>query len=184
MSSGFANAIGTRMARLNDNVGSTNNLADAGFLGGNSNVNTGYSSNGVSTHLYLMKGTIPATPTVATLATRQADMLVRFVATSHNGGGDFVTSQMGTNPVVMSTQYAAAVLAGTATWFWLVTAPGSTSSATFYADFNGAILYQVTGTVGITGSGADMEVPNVNIVLNEQYRVLNFRLQIPTSWTY
>ena len=130
--------------------------------------------------LFLMKGTVPTDfSTLVNLNARITDILVTFSSGS-NAPGDFITAQVNVNPAVISTQYVNAVASGTATWFWWV--------AEYTGNGNGdptqPLLQQIIGTVGLTGSGADLEMVSNVIVTGEQYRVLNIRIQFPSTWTY
>ena len=42
----------------------------------------------------------------------------------------------------------------------------------------------IIGDIGLIGSGADLELPDTNIVLGQNYRLDNFKINIPYSWTY
>lgn len=139
----------------------------------------GYSGGG-SGAIALMKGTPPVSTTSQSIINdRAADILCRFMAGSNNAG-DFVTSQVNVNPAIISTQYAAATASGTATWFWWYVAQVPSGAVSNTAVLN----HQIIGTVGGIGSGADLEMASTSIILGEQYRIANLRLQFPTTWTY
>jgi hypothetical protein len=180
LSSGWVTSMMPRIFRLADGSPATagaTGVAGAGLL------HSGFSYSGafVGT-IYLMKGVIPASATAtATINARASDILVTFGSGTAGTAGDFVTSQVNVNPAVISTQYASASVAGTATWFWWVV-PYTLGSG--QRDQTIAPAHQIIGTVGITGSGADLEMVSTNIVVGEQYRVMNIRLQFPTSWVY
>ena len=72
-------------------------------------------------------------------------------------------------PVWLSTYAAAATSTGTATWFYGI---------------NTQLSMWLAGTVGLTGSGADLELDDVNIVQGKTYGISNLRFQTPTSFTY
>lgn len=65
----------------------------------------------------------------------------------------------------------AATASGTATWFWF----GHYGSPT---DLTGKSF--VTGTVGITNSGADLEMETTNIVAGQMYTSGGFKFKIPS----
>lgn len=67
----------------------------------------------------------------------------------------------------ISTKAAPATASGIATWFFIQ---------------NGGIM--IAGTVGVTGSGADLELDDVNIVQGKTYGISNLRIQMPNSFTY
>jgi hypothetical protein len=73
---------------------------------------------------------------------------------------------------VLSTFAAAASASGTATWFF---AKGTSSPA---------LPRIMAGTVGLTGSGADLELDDVNIVQGKTYGISNLRFQMPTVFEY
>jgi hypothetical protein len=68
----------------------------------------------------------------------------------------------------ISTKAAPATASGMATWFFIK---------------NSGVM--IAGTVGATGSGADLELDDVNIVQGKTYGISNLRIQMPTtSFTY
>jgi len=69
----------------------------------------------------------------------------------------------------LMTYAAPAIRNGEATWFYAVN-----------YNFGGYFI----GTVGVTGSGADLELDDVNIVQGKTYGINNLRIQIPTTFTY
>lgn len=72
------------------------------------------------------------------------------------------------NGTGISTRAAPATASGIATWFFIK---------------NGEAM--IAGTVGLTGSGADLELDDVNIVQGKTYGISNLRIQMPaTSFTY
>ena len=136
--------------------------------------------------LLIMKGTVPADfSTLTSINSRSSDILIRYTTGPYAGlpsMGDFVTAQFNVNPCNISTLYRAATASGTATWLWWVVVPLLASgSATNDA---GGLYHQIIGTVGLPLSGADLEIPTTNIVSGEQYRIMNLRIQFPTTWNY
>lgn len=176
MSAGFAAGLPSRMMRFGESYdfpydASNTGLLNAGHMWGN--------INGPAVYLYLMRGAVPVS-FPSQISARQSDILVSYVV-NNTSGGNFLTSQVTTNPVIVSTEYVTASQSGTATWFWWV----CTSTVGFANTTPGNTLFQqIIGTVGLPGSGNDLEVPSTTITAGEQYRVLNLRLQFPTSWTY
>lgn len=109
---------------------------------------------------------------LSTITARSSDQLITFGSASTTDGTFVSTCNVSTNPAVINSLYRAATATGTATWFrWLV----------YNASYS-TIYHQAIGTVGLSGSGADLELPSTNIVNGQLYRILNFRIQIPTSW--
>lgn len=140
---------------------------------------------GVGARLAIMKGTIPTNFSgLTSYNARATDVLVLFDATgttSSTGINQFTGSQDTVNPMVVTTTYVNATVSGLATWFWWLTTPILTS----YTWNNTITPYnQIVGTIGTAGSGADLTLPNINIVAGSPHRIYNYRLQIPTSWTF
>jgi hypothetical protein len=94
---------------------------------------------------------------------------------------NFQSSQDTVNPIVITTTYVTASASGTATWFWWLTTP-----LTNVNTFNNAVqpYNQIIGTVGVTGSGADLEFVSNTITAGEQYRIFNLRLLLPEAWSF
>lgn len=110
--------------------------------------------------------------TLTSVTSRAADQLITFGSGSLTDATFVNTCNVSTNPAVINSLYRAASATGTATWFrWLV-----------YNGTYSVVVHQAIGTVGISGSGADLELPNTNIITGQLYRILNLRIQIPTSW--
>jgi hypothetical protein len=98
--------------------------------------------------------------------------------TTNSGGGGNVTTFSRASTTTVTTAYKAAIATGTATWFswcWYNATPPSTG---------GSLQNRIIGTVGATGSGADLEMPTTSIVSGQQFRVYNLRITIPSSYTY
>lgn len=137
------------------------------------------------TYLSVMKGTIPIDfSTLVNSTSRSADKLITF-----STGTDFSPSATTVNPAIISTNYVAAGAPGIATWFWIYTVyngyTGSLNGLTSPAGVSDTtLLHQLIGTAGAVGSGADLEIPDTNIVAGNAYRILNLRLQFPTTWTF
>lgn len=139
-------------------------------------------SNGTAqTQIILMKGAVPTSLSgLTTIAAsgRSSDMLVRFMGGSSIFGGSTGVA----NPCILTTAYVTAMASGTATWYWWSTenlngqaSPGNGS---------GELVHQIIGTVGITGSGAELEMENVDIVSGQQYRLVGVQMRLPEYWTY
>jgi hypothetical protein len=125
-----------------------------------------------------MKGTIPINFTTLTngVTSRASDILVDF---NTNGSGSSTMFNGCTNAnglFTLNTGLLTASASGTAEWFWWISY--STSAPT-------TIFNQVFGTVGTIGSGADIEIPNVNIIAGNPYRISGVKWQIPDGgFTY
>lgn len=126
--------------------------------------------------LNIMQGALPTNVnTDLTLATsRNADLLMRFSSFSIFA----VTSGLSTNPVTLTSLPITATATGTATWFWLSQTPYLPSGYTC-TNYN-----RLWGTVGLQGSGADLEISSTNIVANNVYKIINLRLSVPQTYNY
>ena len=83
------------------------------------------------------------------------------------------------NSFNLSTYAAPALLSGTATWFY--------GRRIYNNNYGPDAIYGdmfIMGSVGLTGSGADLELDDVNIVQGKTYGISNLRIQVPTSFTY
>jgi hypothetical protein len=88
----------------------------------------------------------------------------------------------GTSPLTTTTQIItglrAATASGTASWFLLGCVTGSAGAP-------GTTLFQqITGTVGVPGSGADLIMDTTTIVSGELYKVADLRLTFSSVFTY
>ena len=134
----------------------------------------------------IMKGDVPTSfdtlyPQLASHPTRPGgdfyeDVLIDF-------GNQITTSIVG-NTIYISANSVAATGTGTATWFWIQ------PCSDYQYDNHGSnigveIMYaSCFGTVGSTGSGADLEVPNTNIEARAQYFLRNLKISFPRIFTY
>jgi hypothetical protein len=159
-------------------VTSSTGPAYRGFL-----MSHGVSTNQFGGRLCIMKGTVPVNfSTLTSFNAQSANVLVTFDSSANTGGGanNFIGTQDNSNPMVITTTYINAIASGTATWFWWFTSLANNTA------WNNSDLpaNQIVGTVGITGSGADLTLPSVAITSGNPYRIVNYRLQIPTEWTF
>ena len=74
----------------------------------------------------------------------------------------------------ISQDSAEASASGVATWFWLGRNAGLTDMTN---------LAFIIGTVGPTGSNADLEIPSTSIVSGEQYKSVGVYLFLPFKFT-
>lgn len=152
-------------SRVLDAGGGGGNISDTGLLASNNNK---------SGRIYIMKGAVPADfSTLTSFSARSGDVLASWAAGYWTAGEYTITYPAGA-PIRISTSYKAATATGTATWVWW-------NVTDLYTP---APLQQIIGTVGTIGSGADLEVGNVNFVAGSFYRVVDFKIQFPSSWTY
>lgn len=133
---------------------------------------------GAVSKLCIMQGTKPANFTNLQTTDQQAsNVLVSFGETTPSNTFSIHQSE---NVATISTRYNNASVSGVATWFWLFT--------TRYNSYNSGasvdISNQLMGTVGLPGTGSDLELQDTNIIAGQPYRVLNLGLRFPTSWTF
>lgn len=128
-------------------------------------------SSGTSTNrISIYKGTRPTVrPTLVTEFS--ADLLLTWDPSSFS----YTTTVSGTTHTVqMSSSFTNASASGVASWFAIIN----------YSNSTNAISGFVTGSVGTTGSGADLIISDTNVVSGNQYRVSNFALTQSSVFTY
>lgn len=145
--------------------------------------NPDYGSNTAFPQFHIMKGSVPSNlSSITSFSTRSADVLLSWAATMpfNQSPGNFTpsTATYYLNPAVFTSSYKAASASGTATWFWW------TVRAAPFNELQNTLFQQIAGTVGVTGSGADLEISSTTITENALYRLFNFRLQFPTTFNY
>ena len=140
-------------------------ITAAGMAGGMlSHFSTFTTSSNGPTRLHLMSGDIPVqSPGEGDVI--PMDNNTTLVTWKNNR----ITVSWNGQTVSLSTYAAPALTNGIATWFY-----GKNSN-------NGKWFI---GTVGLTGSGADLELDDVNIIQGKTYGISNLRFQTPTSFTY
>lgn len=157
--------------------GGSGNYGNMMGTGSNSQptVISGSSTAGVSL-LIIYKGTMPADFSAFTdRSSRSSDVLITF--TSYSGATNFVDAGIVSNAQrylicrYLTNQTASA--SGTASWF-LACRAGTTSLTD-----KGALM----GTIGITGSGADLEIPSTSIVNGTNYQSAGFYINLQQNWT-
>jgi len=136
--------------------------------------------------LAIMKGTVPTDfSTLVSYNSQSSNVLVVFDSSPITGGGinNFIGTQSAVNPMVITTVYVNAIAAGTATWFWWFTSQASGAGIGSWINSD-LPANQIVGTVGITGSGADLTIPSTTVSIGTPLRIVNYRLQIPSEWTF
>lgn len=136
-------------------------------------------------YFHIMKGAVPTDAEVMTsFSARSADVLITWQRGSGagmiNGAiNNFTPSTESTNPLVLNTTLQAASASGVATWFWWTTraASSTTGAAT------DVVYHSIIGTVGVSGSGSDLETATTTIGVGKLYKLSNFRIQLPQSLT-
>ena len=113
----------------------------------------------------MMKGTVPTDFSGLTSASsRSADVLWSDTIAGNEG-------ILANGVWTLSTAYQFATQSGTAAWYWL-------------SNWSGANGSQIVGTIGATGSGADLTLDSTTILSGAWYRVYNLKFTIPTTYTY
>jgi hypothetical protein len=180
LSAGFVQPMISRILRNTDSqVNNTNYIYTSGLLPGGLSV-PAYGYTYCQSQIMLMKGAVPTVYANSTIFPRKADILVRF---RHSASLEWNTySNVSANPISLTSQFTPANASGVVTWFWWVV---SDANAGVVDDIDKCTnLQQIIGTVGLAGSGADLELPDTNIVNGQQYRIANLKLQFPTNWIY
>ena len=125
-----------------------------------------------TTTINIMKGTVPADFTTLTAySSRSADILMSY--NPYNNAA--VTVNSTSNPAII-TGNVAATAAGVATWFWLTTRKIGSGAPT------DTLVHQMIGTVGMSGTGSDLEINNTTVVSGTVYRISNLRINFPTTF--
>lgn len=176
-SSGFMSALPYRIFRLGESPLDTTNPAStvtATFTQANQLGGCGLFPGATTTggFIQIFKGTMPLNFSGLTAYTSEsANKLVEFSVAD----GAFSPTQMWVKPVIITTLYRAAVASGQATWF---------RAGVLKAYYHPGGAAQFMGTVGLIGSGADLEISDTNILIGSTYRVRNLRINFPSFWDY
>ncbi len=178
----FAAGLPQRLINLNNNTISGTNPSGVGLLNAPSYDNGNFL---YKIYLYLFQGTkltssqMVSSRNLSTAGTPFKssilnDTLVKFANNTDisSNSGNFRNSVVNGDIITINTGFVSATTSGAATWFCL------------YHDINNTIGNFITGDVGITGSGADIEIPDTNLTSGELYRILGWKLKFPSSWEY
>ena len=172
-SQGFMSGLPARIARVTGSMpGDVNTAQSHGLFGFGGHSGT-YSSGcfriyqGVKPTISFIKNTTNA------FNAFNNDLLLTF----EEENSDFNNTIIVSNPIVVRSIYRSSIKSGTAAWFCMARTKTGTNNHTVY---NHAII----GNVGLISSGADLEMPDTNIVLGNNYRVDNFKINLPSSWEY
>lgn len=169
----MSGSSGTTMGRLMSFGAATtdNNITGLMSYGINPQL-TGNARTGV---ISIMKGSVPTNLNSIDYGSRSADVLVQWTMLS----GNFTATSPNTNPAVINSSFVSAIASGTATWFWWVTRDGG-----WFGYSGNTVFEQIAGTVGVTGSGADLEISSTSITAGQLFRVIDLRIQLATSFNY
>jgi hypothetical protein len=127
--------------------------------------------------IFIYKGTQPDWTTLTDRSTRAADLLITMTLPN------YAQSQPFTSIGLVGTSYrwligkvptpTAASASGTASWFILCRS-GTTSMTDKAA---------LMGSVGVLGSGSDLEVPSTSIISGNNYTSAGIYMNMPLNWT-
>lgn len=159
-----------RIWRLGDITPSITNYAESGILPLGGAIDSGH----VFSQIYLHSGTMPTTWVANPITTYNLNRMIAWDCGTHFSAT--VGAVTVSTTTTINTLYKAAALSGTATWFMIVSRNKGDAIGTPYQE--------IIGTVGLTGSGADLELADANIVAGRAYKISNLRITLPGSWTY
>lgn len=126
------------------------------------------------TRLGIFKGSVPSFPSFTNVSTRAADLLILFPLPSDvNSYETFSDSSNFRLRLGIKGSPQAASAAGTATWFILQ-----------YANDDLSVCGAMIGTVGNSGSGADLEVPSTAITVGPLYTSSGIYINFPLNQTF
>lgn len=135
-------------------------------------------SNTTTSTIRIYKGAVPTTTTELTAyTTRDSDVLISFSSSGTTGVTNTSVdpnSNFQNNPIIITTTFVSASASGTATWFRIATDPRATTPL--------VNVYNIIGTIGGPGSGADLQMNSTSIVSGNYYRVNNLRIQLPYTF--
>ena len=127
----------------------------------------------VGSGISIMSGTKPSdVNSITSWAATSPNMLVTFGSRYSLLPGTIFSG----NSVTLNSTYVAATQSGTATWFLGWTRNTENNNA-----FD-QIVQAFIGTIGVTGSGADFEIPNTTVTAGIPYKLSNFVINFPTVW--
>ena len=167
-SQGFMSGLPARI--LKDSSVTPSGIRDVGLFSSH------YHDGGSRPYLTIFKG---SKPTIAAFKTNYGslfsnDSLLNFIHDRYWGPLELANS-IANNPITISTIYKPSNKTGTAAWFC------------FYHGFNNSANvrgHAILGDVGLIGSGADLELQDLNMVAGSLYRVDNFKINFNSSWEY
>lgn len=128
--------------------------------------------------IYIMKGTKPTNFTALTTYASgpTSDILVYFNSTSQ-----FTSISTANNKFTLTTAAQLALASGTAAWFWAI-GPAEYNPATVPIN-DAKLCQQFIGTVGVSGSGADLTISDTNVVVGNPYSINSLIISISPTYT-
>lgn len=130
------------------------------------------SGNEIVSYLKIYDGAVPVLNDLATANSRNDDALIVFNVRQTNVFSE--SSVFDTNPIVINTDFATAIASGTASWFRLYS----------HRAASGNVIHQIVGTVGLIDANPDLELGDTSIQSGMIYKISNFRLLFPSTFTY
>jgi hypothetical protein len=132
---------------------------------------------GAPMRLNIYKGTPATFPDFTDITTRSSDLLISFVLLSGTNVSFQILGifdQKARFLISKCLTLTAATGSGTATWLLAFNdvAGGNLTN-------RGALL----GSVGLPGSGADLQIPNIEIASGSNYQCAGFYINMPQNWT-
>ncbi len=146
------------------------------------------------TKLIVYTGERPDISTITDLAAFESDRLIQFSipAYSSNRANTGLFVETGSNTDYQGFKaicgicptLTSALNSGIATWFWfgpaMTTAEAQVFNASYTGNYNNLSGTPfVTGSVGLLGSGSDLEIADKNIVSGQQYKSFGFNFYVP-----
>jgi hypothetical protein len=86
------------------------------------------------------------------------------------------------NPTSISSIFSTVSATGIASWFWICTIAYGANGTQFPSLRYGTVVHNITGTIGLVGSGSDMEMLNTSLVSGQFLRLLNLKFQLPVEF--
>lgn len=128
--------------------------------------------------LSIMSGTKPDISSLtSTNAPAGTSILWRVTTYGDTAGSQwFVGNNWFTNPTVLTTAFRAATATGIASWFWICT-----TNSDVFGNIGGSVYHNITGDIGLLGSGSDMEMASLAVATGQFLRVININLRLPTT---
>lgn len=133
--------------------------------------------------LKVYKGAMPTWDTFTDMTSRSSDLLLEMslppALSTYSALG--VVNNAQRYKVGIMTTPTAAIASGTASWFVLHATYSGTATPTLttLTSDKGAM----TGTIGVTGSGADLEIGSTAIESGIQYTSAGITLNFPLAWS-
>lgn len=145
------------------------------------------------TKLHIYGGWRPDITTITRLDTLEGDLLLTFPIPAYSASrgltGMYVenaaTDYVGFKAVCgICPTLTTAIASGVATWFWFGIDLSDTEAKVYNASYSGnhtnlSGYMFVTGSIGGLGSGADLEIADVNVAAGSQYKSFGFNFHLP-----